>query len=81
LEKYGIVVAHIRYQIEATTASEAQAPMLDVLTGYPLLVIRFFPTAADGRTILAGRNVTRADRFTYEFVGHPPGRRASQRSG
>jgi DNA-binding GntR family transcriptional regulator len=71
LTKYGIEVDHVRYQFEATTASEAQGPMLNVVTGYPLLVIRFFPIGADGRTILAGRNVTRADRFTYEFVAQP----------
>lgn len=69
LGNYGIVIDHIRYQIEATTATEAQASMLDVLAGSPLLIIRFFPTAADGKVILAGRNVTRADRFTYEFEG------------
>jgi GntR family transcriptional regulator len=71
LERYGVLIDHIRYQIEATTASEAQAPMLDVVTGSPLLVIRFFPTSPNDQTILAGRNITCADRFTYEFVAHP----------
>jgi GntR family transcriptional regulator len=68
LPAYGFIAEHTQYQIEATTATEAQALMLDVVSGYPLLVIRYFPTAANGRPILAGRNVTRADRFTYEFV-------------
>jgi GntR family histidine utilization transcriptional repressor len=68
LPAYGFVADHTQYQIEATTATEAQALMLDVVSGYPLLVIRYFPTAANGRPILAGRNVTRADRFTYQFM-------------
>jgi DNA-binding GntR family transcriptional regulator len=79
LKTYGIVVAHTKYQIEATTATESQALMLDVLTGYPLLVIRFFPTGVDGRAILAGRNVTRADRFTYELIGRANGRQFPNR--
>lgn len=68
LPQYGIVVDHTKYQIEATTATEAQAQVLDVVSGYPLLVMRYFPTGADGRPILAGQNVTRADRFTYNFT-------------
>ncbi|WP_314957338.1 GntR family transcriptional regulator [Bradyrhizobium cosmicum] len=68
LPQYGIIVDHTRYQIEATTATEAQAQVLDVVSGYPLLVVRYFPSAADGRPILAGQNVTRADRFTYTFT-------------
>jgi len=77
LEKFGILIDHTKYQIEATTATEAQATMLDVLTGSPLLVIRFFPTDVDGRVILAGRNVTRADRFTYELEGRNTARALS----
>ncbi|WBL77944.1 UTRA domain-containing protein [Bradyrhizobium xenonodulans] len=68
LPQYGIIVDHSKYQIEATTATEVQAQMLDVVSGYPLLVMRYFPTAADGRPILAGQNVTRADRLTCNFT-------------
>lgn len=68
LPQFGIVVDHTKYQIEATTATEAQAQILDVMSGYPLLVMRYFPIAADGRPIFAGQNVTRADRFTYNFT-------------
>lgn len=80
LERYGVSVDHIRYQIEATTASEAHAPILDVVTGSPLLVIRFFPTSPDGQAILAGQNITRADRFTYEFVARPQHLKARKRA-
>ncbi|OSI33698.1 UTRA domain-containing protein [Bradyrhizobium canariense] len=71
LPQYGIIVDHTRYQIEATTATEAQEQVLDVVSGYPLLVVRYFPSAADGRPILAGQNVTRADRFTYTLRAVP----------
>jgi DNA-binding GntR family transcriptional regulator len=80
LERYGVFIDYIRYQIEATTASKAQGLMLDVVTGSPLLVIRFFPMSPTGETILAGRNITRADRFTYEFVAHPKQLRAHRRA-
>lgn len=68
LPQFGIIVDHTKYEIEATTATEAQAQMLNVVSGYPLLVMRYFPTGADDRMILAGQNVTRADRFTYSFT-------------
>ncbi len=67
LTEYNITIHHTKYQIEATTASERQASMLDMITGSSLLVIKFFPTDEEGRTILVGRNVSRADRFTYEL--------------
>jgi GntR family transcriptional regulator len=79
LPDHGIVIDHTQYQIEATTATEAQALMLDVVSGYPLLVIRYYPTAVDGRPILAGRNLTRADRFTYKFVSHAEERSSRRR--
>ncbi|MET4046255.1 DNA-binding GntR family transcriptional regulator, partial [Bradyrhizobium sp. RT6a] len=46
----------------------AQAQVLDVVSGYPLLGVHYFPSAADVRPILAGQNLTRADRFTYTFT-------------
>ncbi|MGY4627084.1 GntR family transcriptional regulator [Bradyrhizobium sp. USDA 4486] len=68
LPRYGILVDHMKYQVEATTAPEDQAKVLAVVSGHPLLVMRYFPMTKDGRPILAGQNVTRADRFTYNFT-------------
>ncbi len=76
LVEHGIALDHIDYRFEAATATEAQASHLDVVTGFPLLVIRFTPIGADGYPVMAGRTTTRADRFTYEFCGHPKGHAA-----
>jgi GntR family transcriptional regulator len=71
LETHGIAIDHIDYQFEATTAAEGEAEPLNVMTGFPLLVIRFTPIGPNGSPILAGRTTTRADRFTYEFCSRP----------
>lgn len=67
LSEIGIQVERIKYQVEASTATEAQAAALKVIVGFPLLVIKFFPYDERGKLILVGRNVTRGDLFTYEF--------------
>jgi DNA-binding GntR family transcriptional regulator len=71
LETHGIAIDHIDYQFEAATAAESEAAPLNVMTGFPLLVIRFTPIGPNGSPILAGRTTTRADRFTYKFCGRP----------
>lgn len=67
LEKRGVLVDQITYYVEAKTATDAEASALQVVPGFPLLVVRFFPTAQDGKLILVGQTTTRADRFTYQF--------------
>lgn len=76
LSRANIAIQNIRYQVEATTASEAQAAALNVVTGFPLLVIRFFLAGRGGHTLLVGRNITRGDRFTYQFTARPISGRA-----
>jgi len=71
LEAHGVAIDHVDYQFEAATAAESEAALLNVTTGFPLLVIRFTPIGPNGSPILAGRTTTRADRFTYEFCGRP----------
>jgi DNA-binding GntR family transcriptional regulator len=71
LEAHGIAIDHIDYQFEAATAAEHEAALLNVTTGFPLLVIRFTPFGPNGSPILAGRTTTRADRFTYKLCGRP----------
>jgi len=67
LEPRGFVVDRLTYQVEAMTANETQAAHLRVVSGFPLLVIRFFPMDSANKPILVGQTTTRADRFTYEF--------------
>lgn len=75
----GIAVDHIDYQFEAATATEAQASLLNVVTGFPLLVIRFTPIGPDGLPLLLGHTTTRADRFTYEYCARPKAHRRPRR--
>jgi len=71
LQPHGIEIGHIDYRFGAATANEVQAAFLNVVTGFPLLVIHFTPIGTGGLPLLLGRTMTRADRFTYEFCGHP----------
>jgi DNA-binding GntR family transcriptional regulator len=71
LEAHKIAIDHVDYRFEAATATDAQAALLDIVTGFPLLVIRFAPIGTEGTPVIAGRTTTRADRFAYEFCGHP----------
>ncbi len=71
LASHGIAIDHVDYRFEAATATDLQAGLLDIVTGFPLLVIRFTPIGADGVPVMAGRTTTRADRFAYEFCGRP----------
>ena len=71
LEGRGIVVERLTYQVQAATATEDQASLLSVVSGFPLLVIRFFPVDQRGNVILVGETTTRADRFVYEFGARP----------
>jgi DNA-binding GntR family transcriptional regulator len=68
---HGIAFDHIDYDLEGATASEAQASLLNVMTGFPLLVIRYTPIGLDGLPMLKGRTTSRADRFTYQFCVRP----------
>jgi GntR family transcriptional regulator len=71
LESRGIGVKRLTYQVQAATATEDQAALLGVVSGFPLLVIRFFPIDQQGNVVLVGETTTRADRFAYEFGAQP----------
>jgi len=75
LEAHGIVCDHVDYRFEAATANEDQAQKLNVMAGFPLLVIRLVPIGQNGVPILVGRTTARADMFTYEFCARPAAHR------
>jgi GntR family transcriptional regulator len=81
IDAHGIPLDHIDYEIEGTTATESQASLLNVMTGFPLLVIRYTPIGLDGLPMLKGRTTSRADRFTYEFCARPATHRGRQGRG
>ncbi|HUN48628.1 MAG TPA: GntR family transcriptional regulator [Stellaceae bacterium] len=68
---HGIPLDHIDYELEGANATDAQAALLNVMSGFPLLVIRYTPIGLDGLPMLKGRTTSRADRFTYEFCARP----------
>ena len=76
IDAHGIPLDHVDYELEGATATEAQATLLNVMTGFPLLVIRYTPIGLDGLPMLKGRTTSRADRFTYEFCARPGAHRA-----
>ncbi|MBH5392166.1 GntR family transcriptional regulator [Bradyrhizobium diversitatis] len=63
---------HIDFCIEGSTATEEQAAFLKIVTGFPVLVIRFALIGTDGRPLFVGRTIARADRFEYQFRATPP---------
>jgi GntR family transcriptional regulator len=69
LADHNVVSQTCTYQAEATIATDTQAALLGVAPGSPLLVVRYFPIGPSAKPLLAGRTLTRADRFTYEFSG------------
>lgn len=71
IDAHGIPFDHIDYEFEGANATDAQAALLNVMTGFPLLVIRYTPIGSDGLPMLKGRTTSRADRFTYEFCARP----------
>jgi GntR family transcriptional regulator len=71
LHDVGVAASRILYQVQASTVSEAQAHVLGTMSGFPLLVIRFFPYDQNGDPILVGETSTRADRFIYQFGAEP----------
>jgi GntR family transcriptional regulator len=75
ISAHGIPLDHIDYELEGATATDAQASLLSVMTGFPLLVIRYTPIGLDGLPMLKGRTTSRADRFTYEFCARPEAHR------
>jgi GntR family transcriptional regulator len=70
LETHGVICDHIDYRFESSTANENQAQKLNLVVGFPLLIIRLVPIGQNGVPILVGRTTARADRFCYEFCAH-----------
>lgn len=62
---------HIDYQIEGSTATESQAPLLKIIAGFPVLAIRYAFIGKSGEPLAVGRTISRADRFVYEFCARP----------
>lgn len=67
---------HIDYQFEGSTATDEQAALLKVMTGFPVLAIRYAGMGKGGVPLIVGRTISRADRFVYEFCARPNEHRA-----
>lgn len=71
LRGHGIAMHHTDYEFEAGAMSEEESVVLTRPAGFPLLIVRYSVVGPKGEPIIAGRTVSRADRFTYKFCGHP----------
>jgi DNA-binding GntR family transcriptional regulator len=67
----GIPVDHMDFAIEGDAVVQAEAPLLGLPAGFPLLVVHYTGLSPDGTPLFTGRTATRADRFTYEFCRNP----------
>ena len=67
----GIAVDHMDFAIEGDAVVQAQAPLLALPPGFPLLIVHYTGLSPEGTALFTGRTATRADRFTYEFCRRP----------
>jgi len=70
LVSHSIEIHHIDFHIEGSTLSEPHAALLDTPTGFPALILNYTPIALDGRPLLTGRTISRADRFSYSLCAN-----------
>jgi GntR family transcriptional regulator len=71
LVSHGIEIDHVDFHIEGSTLSEPYAALLEVPTGFAALILNYTPIARDGRPLLSGRTISRADRFSYSLCANP----------
>jgi GntR family transcriptional regulator len=64
-EAYGIVLADVEDTVETALASPAEAELLGVDTGLPMLLVRRLARDATGRPVEWTRSVFRGDRFRF----------------
>lgn len=58
---------HVEMQLEATACGNEEARLLKLVSGDPILVRHLRYVAADGRTVMTGRSLYRADLVRYAF--------------
>jgi DNA-binding GntR family transcriptional regulator len=71
LRARGVPMDHIDYEFQGGVTSEEEAVVLGTPVGFPLLVVNYTVIGPNGRAVIAGRNASRSDRFTYQLCGHP----------
>lgn len=71
LHSLGIALHHSDYEFQARAMSEDEGGALGLPAGFPVLAVRYTIIGPSGRAIVTGQTVSRADRFSYQFCGHP----------
>ena len=71
LRSLSVDLHHTDYEFQARAMSEDEAGALGLPAGFPVLAVRYTIIGRDGRAIVTGQTVSRADRFSYQFCGHP----------
>ena len=66
LHERNIEVATLKCEFSAATASESQSRQLAVPAGTPLMCVNYTAISREGKPILLGLTICRADRFIFE---------------
>ena len=67
----GMSIDHVVYEVEGGSVSEDDSLILHLPVGFPLLIVHYTTVATNGEVVMAGRGLTRADRFIYKFCVDP----------
>jgi DNA-binding GntR family transcriptional regulator len=67
LKKYDVRYRTLDYSIEVSAATEREAAALLIEVGAPLLSVRYFAVAPNGRRLFAGHMLARAEWFRFQF--------------
>ena len=71
LRAEGVPMDHMDYEFQGGVISGSEADVLGLPLGFPLLVVSYTLIGPEGGAVLTGRNISRSDRFTYQFCGRP----------
>ena len=80
LVTHRISVDHARFRVTGDTVSAQDAELLELAPNYPTLVLDYTVVAPDGKPVLTGQAISRADRLGYQFDVHPGLHRTDLRS-
>jgi GntR family transcriptional regulator len=67
LAKHSIAYAYVDYRIEAASARQRAASVLEVPVGAPLLSIWYYPVSRDNRRLFAGHMLACAEWYSFDL--------------
>jgi GntR family transcriptional regulator len=80
LSTHAISYNHVDYRIEASSAMQRTANILDIPIGAPLLGVWYCPISPDSRRLLIGHMLARAEWYSFELRVPAPNTSRKRRS-